>query len=224
MIETGLAKPEDVKDFAGKIRFEASRLIGLIGDIIQLSELDDPAAPGSFAPVDLLEATHSTVEYLSFSAEKRDVTLHVVGEHLIVQGKRSLLEELVYNLCDNAIRYNKPGGEVRVEIQRREGRVCLTVSDNGIGIPPEHQSRIFERFYRVDKSHSKETGGTGLGLAIVKHVALSHGGKITVSSAVGQGTRIQVSFPPAEERGAQEALQAQSRQNRQKNVIDQKRG
>ena len=199
MIETGLAKPEDVKDFAGKIRFEAARLISLIGDIIQLSELDDPEAGRDFAPVDLLETARSVAEYLSLNAEKSHIVLRTTGEHLKIQGDQGLLEELIYNLCDNAIRYNHPGGRVTVEVSRRDGQVCLTVSDTGIGIPPEHQSRIFERFYRVDKSHSKETGGTGLGLAIVKHIAIRHNGTITVTSGSGLGTQIRIGFPPAGE-------------------------
>jgi two-component system phosphate regulon sensor histidine kinase PhoR len=195
MIETGLAKPEDVRSFAGKIRFEASRLISLIGDIILLSELDDPDSARKFGPVDLLPVAKNAIEYLSFNARKNNIKLSVTGEHLKVRGSQGLLEELIYTLCDNAIRYNRPGGKVVVDVSGRDGRVWLSVSDTGIGIPPEHQDRIFERFYRVDKSHSKETGGTGLGLAIVKHIAISHGGKITVRSKVDVGTQIKVSFP-----------------------------
>jgi len=214
MIETGLARPEDVRDFAGKICFEAGRLISLIGDIIQLAELDDPDANRSFTPVDLLEAAQCAAEYLAFHAEKSQIALGVTGEHLKIWGNRALLEELIYNLCDNAIRYNYPGGQATVEIGCREGQICLTVSDTGIGIPPEHQSRIFERFYRVDKSHSKETGGTGLGLAIVKHIAIGHGGKIAVTSGVGLGTRIRISFPPAADSSPQEKPSPATRKQR----------
>lgn len=216
LIETGLARPEDVKDFAGKIRFETERMISLIGDIIQLSELDDPDAARDFEPVDLLEIAQSVAEYLSFNAEKNSVTLRTMGEPLKVQGNRGQLEELIYNLCDNAIRYNKTGGQVTVEVSYREGRVWLTVNDTGIGVPLEHQDRIFERFYRVDKSHSKETGGTGLGLAIVKHIALAHGGKIAVNSTVGVGTQIKVGFPPAYDTSWQGKIQSNSDKQKQK--------
>jgi len=225
MIETGLAKPEDIKDFAGKIRFEAARLISLIGDIIQLSELDDPGTARNFAPVDLLEVARSVAEYLSFNAEKRNIALLTKGEPLKIQGNRGLLEELIYNLCDNAIRYNHPGGQVSVEVTRRDERVLLLVSDTGIGIPPEHQGRIFERFYRVDKSHSKETGGTGLGLAIVKHIAIGHGGKVTVTSSDGMGTQIRVSFPPAGDQSWQEKHPAAPvKQSRSKGAHRQRKG
>lgn len=203
MIETGLAKPEDVRNFAGKIRFEAARLISLIGDIILLSELDDPAAARKFGPVDLFSVAKGVTEYLTFNAGKNNIKLSVTGGQQTVRGSQGLLEELIYNLCDNAIRYNRPGGKVVVDVSGRDGKVWLSVSDTGIGIPPEHQDRIFERFYRVDKSHSKETGGTGLGLAIVKHIALSHGGKITVSSKVGVGTQIKIGFPMFQEQPSQ---------------------
>lgn len=208
MIETGLAKPEDIRNFAGKIRFEAARLISLIGDIILLSELDDPGAVRKFGPVDLLSVAKSVTEYLSFNAGKNNIKLSVTGEHLNVRGSQGLLEELIYNLCDNAIRYNRPGGKVVVEVGCHEGKVWLSVSDTGIGIPPEHQDRIFERFYRVDKSHSKETGGTGLGLAIVKHIAISHSGKIIVNSKLGVGTQIKVGFPMFQDQPAPQGKSA----------------
>jgi len=196
MIEMELAKPEDVRGFAGKIRFEAGRLLSLIADIIQLGELDEPADKRRFASVDLMEVANTTAEYLSFAAERMEIALSVRGESRTVWGSQGLLEELAYNLCDNAIRYNRPGGRVELFVGAEEGRPYLRVSDDGIGIPDEHQGRIFERFYRVDKSHSKETGGTGLGLAIVKHIALRHGAEIALWSEAGRGTRVTVSFAP----------------------------
>ncbi len=195
MIETGMAQADDIKDFAGKIRFEAGRLIRLIGDIIQLGRLDEKGGQRKFVQVDLRQVADSAFEYLGFAAEQAGVTLEARGPHLWVMGDRGMLEELVYNLCDNAIRYNRPGGKVVVETSAEDERAALAVIDTGIGIPTEHQTRIFERFYRVDKSRSKESGGTGLGLAIVKHIALHHGAEIKLDSAEGSGTVITVWFP-----------------------------
>ncbi len=199
MIETGLVKEEDVKIFAAKIHTEAERQLHLIGDIIQLSELDVEQSKENFVSVDLYTLAESVIEYLSFAAQKYQVSLSADGEHLLVLGNKNLLEELVYNLCDNAIRYNKPGGWVKISIYKHGERTALAVSDDGIGISPQDQARIFERFYRVDKSRSRDTGGTGLGLAIVKHIALQHEAQIFVKSLPDMGTTIEVIFKAEEE-------------------------
>lgn len=195
MIETGLAKEADVKDFARKIHNEAGRLIELIGDIIKLSELEEPGGETELTPVDLREIVESTVDSLYFQAERRGIALTYRGDSGMVLGDKKQLAELVYNLCDNAIRYNRPQGRVEVTVETVPDAVVLTVKDTGIGISKEYQSRIFERFYRVDKSRSKETGGTGLGLAIVKHIALRHHGEISLKSTEGRGTSIAIRFP-----------------------------
>jgi len=195
MIENGMAREEDIKAFAGKIHAEAGRMISLIGDIIQLSELDEPNAVLETEPVELKELAQDTVELLTFPAERRGVTFAVEGEDIVVQGNRNLLEELIYNLCDNAIRYNTPNGSVVVRTGVKKNHVWLEVQDTGIGISLEHQGRIFERFYRVDKSRSRETGGTGLGLAIVKHIAEQHKAQIQLESEECVGTTIRVLFP-----------------------------
>lgn len=192
MIETGLVKEEDVKIFAAKIHTEAERQLHLIGDIIQLSELDVEQSKENFVSVDLYTLAESVIEYLSFAAQKYQVSLSADGEHLQVLGNKNLLEELVYNLCDNAIRYNKPGGWVKISIYKHGERTALAVSDDGIGISPQDQARIFERFYRVDKSRSRDTGGTGLGLAIVKHIALQHEAQIFVKSLPDMGRRLRL--------------------------------
>ncbi len=191
MMETGMAKPEDIPDFAAKIHREAGRLLTLISDIIKLSELDENQKNWEAAPVDLLEVAEETSNLLSFSAIKHHVTVSVDGQPAIVNGSRHLLSELVYNLCDNAIRYNKENGHVWITVAPGS----ITVKDTGIGIPKEYQKRVFERFYRVDKSRSKETGGTGLGLAIVKHIAEQHHASIQLQSQEGVGTEIQILFP-----------------------------
>lgn len=196
MIETGIAKDEDVKEFAGKIHAEAGRLIDLIRDIIKLSELDEAAPGAEMQPLDILPIAQDTAGMLAFNAAKAGVDISVSGCYAQVLGRRELLEELIYNLCDNAIRYNRPGGFVRVSVSREAAGVRLAVADNGIGIPPEHQERIFERFYRADKSRSKASGGTGLGLAIVKHIVIQHGAELQLESAEGAGTTISVLFPP----------------------------
>ena len=194
MIETGLANKEDIKLFAGKIRSEAERQLHLIADIIQLSELDVKSSKDNFEKVDLYTLSESVAEYLSFAAQNYQVSLSIEGKHLTVMGSKSLLEELIYNLCDNAIRYNRPNGKVVIRIGKKGERIVLSVSDNGIGIAPQYQNRVFERFYRVDKSRSRDTGGTGLGLAIVKHVAIQHDAELFLKSLPGLGTTIEVSF------------------------------
>jgi two-component system phosphate regulon sensor histidine kinase PhoR len=199
LIETGMAKPEDVTGFARKIHKESNRLLSLVNDIIQLSQLDaaqqNRLDQESFEPVDLRDVVVSCFERLNVNAQHSFVTLVYHGEHATITGARASIEELCVNLCDNAIRYNEPGGKVVLSCGMREGHPYLRVQDNGIGIPPEQQERVFERFYRVDKSRSKETGGTGLGLAIVKHIAVIHNAQIELKSTLGEGTDICVLFP-----------------------------
>ena len=191
MIERGMAREEDIRRFAATIRRESGRLLTLISDIIRLSQLDENEAPAPMAPVDLRNLATECMDSLIPVAKKSGVSFAVEGSECTVHGDKGELWELVYNLIDNAIRYNRPGGSVRVTLADKS--IC--VSDTGIGIPPEHQDRIFERFYRVDKSHSRSTGGTGLGLSIVKHVAEHHGAKIALESTPGVGTSITVTFP-----------------------------
>ena len=193
LLENGLVKPEDTERFVGNIKKEASRLVALINDIIRLSQLDEDSEPATES-VDLYELSKEVIEVLSVSAAKRQVNLELEGESCIIKGIRRYLYEIIYNLCDNAIRYNKEDGKVTVTLKQEDGTTVLSVADTGIGIPAEHQSRIFERFYRVDKSHSKETGGTGLGLSIVKHAVAFHGGKIKLESKVNEGTTITVTL------------------------------
>lgn len=196
LIGSGMVKPEDLPRFVGHIHDEASRLVTLIDDIIRLSQLDE----GGELPteeVDLLALSRETAESLRPAAEKKHVTLEVSGESAPVMGVRRLLYEIVYNLCDNAIKYNVEGGSVRVETVCGPETVQLTVSDTGIGIAPDQQERVFERFYRVDKSHSKASGGTGLGLSIVKHAVQYHHGDIRLTSKPGEGTVIRITFPAA---------------------------
>ena len=193
LLENGLVKPEDTKRFVGNIKNEATRLVSLINDIIRLSQLDEDSEPATES-VDLYDVANEVVEILTVSAAKKQVELHLNGEPCVMNGIRRYLYEIIYNLCDNAIRYNKDGGKVIVDLKNKDSNIILSVSDTGIGIPAEHQSRIFERFDRVDKSHSKETGGTGLGLSIVKHAVAYHGGKIKLESTVNVGTTITVCF------------------------------
>ena len=196
LLENGMVKQEDVPRFVGHIRAEAQRLVTLIGDIIRLSQLDE-GEPMPTEPVELLAVAREVAENLRSAAEARNVTVEVTGTPATVSGVRRLLYEIVLNLCDNAIKYNTEGGRVEVEVAQDGGTAAVTVRDTGIGIPPEHQSRIFERFYRVDKSHSKASGGTGLGLSIVKHAVQYHHGVIQLKSEVGKGTEIRVTFPAA---------------------------
>ena len=193
LLENGLVKPEDNVRFVTNIRKEATRLISLINDIIRLSQLDENNEPAT-ETVDLTEVAEEVVEVLTVSAEKKKVELSVAGEAQTIFGVRRYIYEIIYNLCDNAIRYNVEGGKAEIEIYKENGHAAVSVKDTGIGISPEHHSRIFERFYRVDKSHSKETGGTGLGLSIVKHAVQYHGGKITLDSEIGKGTTVKIVF------------------------------
>ena len=193
LMENGIVKEEDIPRFIGHIRKEASRLVFLIDDIIRLSELDE----GTEMPhedVSLNVLAEEVCETLSDAAKMKDVSLKVTGDDGVIHGVRRLLYEVVYNLCDNAIKYNTPGGKVEVAVTEQQGAVKISVSDTGIGIAPEHQDKVFERFYRVDKSHSKQSGGTGLGLSIVKHAVQYHHGKITVESELNKGTTIAVLF------------------------------
>ena len=195
LIETGMAKPEDVKPFAGVIRKQALRLVSLSEDIIQLSQLEESDDEDmSFESVNLYEIAQRCVEALNINAINKGVTLNLTGEECYIRGKAQLVEELVYNLCDNAIRYNKKNGNVTVTVNPLEKGASVSVKDTGIGIPKKYQERIFERFFRVDKSRSKATGGTGLGLAIVKHITQLHDAKLEISSEEGKGTEIIVTF------------------------------
>lgn len=189
LLESGMVKPEDTSRFVGHIRKEASRLVNLIEDIIRLSQLDE----GVDLPteqLDMLQLAEDVKEILAPSAAEKQVSISVSGAGFTVIGVRRMLHEVVYNLCDNAIKYNIPGGSVTIHAENN----CLVVSDTGIGIPAEHKDRIFERFYRVDKSHSKASGGTGLGLSIVKHAVQYHHGIITLQSELSKGTTISVLF------------------------------
>lgn len=196
LLENGLVKQEDVPRFIGHIRSEAQRLVTLIGDIIRLSQLDE-GEPMPAEPVELLALAREAAESLQSAAAARNVTITVEGEPVELTGVRRLLYEIVFNLCDNAIKYNTDGGRVQVTVTKENETAAVTVRDTGIGIPPDQQDRVFERFYRVDKSHSKASGGTGLGLSIVKHAVQYHHGAIHLQSEVGKGTEIRATFPMA---------------------------
>ena len=193
MIASGLAEPDDVQGFAKKIHKESGRLLTLIGDIMELSRLDERSSDESVAPVNLASIAKEVAEDLRANADKHNVSINVDTKKVVLNGNRNQLYELVYNLCDNAIRYNREGGQVRITVDSDDNGKYIRVFDTGIGIPEKHQSRIFERFYRVDKSRSKERGGTGLGLAIVKHIAERHSGTVTVESNIN-GTTFIVKF------------------------------
>lgn len=197
LIENGLVKPEDMKDFSDRIYKEAARLLTLIEDIIRLSQLDENVEL-AWENLDIAKMASDTAALLRDTAEKKNVKINLDCEPTEIYGVRQLYSEIIYNLCENAIKYNKDGGSVTVSTHPKNGGIELTVSDTGIGIPPEHRSRVFERFYRVDKSHSKSTGGTGLGLSIVKHAVQYLGGQIDLTSLVGEGTKITVFFPNKE--------------------------
>lgn len=196
LIENGMVKPEDLPRFVGHIHAEAARLVTLIDDIIRLSQLDEGDAMPT-EPVALLAVSQEAAENLHDAAAARNVTVSVTGQPAVLPGVRRLIYEIVYNLCDNAIKYNRDGGRVDVTVAADAGGSSITVADTGIGIAPEHQGRVFERFYRVDKSHSKASGGTGLGLSIVKHAVQYHHGRIELESTPGTGTTIRAIFPKA---------------------------
>lgn len=194
LLQNGMVKQEDAPRFIGHIRTEAARMVTLIEDIIRLSQLDEGDAMPKES-VDLMEIAQETAENLSDAAAQRNITFSVDGNSANIVGVRRLIYEIVYNLCDNAIKYNKDGGSVTIKLESDERDASVTVKDTGIGIPQEHQSRVFERFYRVDKSHSRASGGTGLGLSIVKHAVQYHHGRISLQSEVDKGTEIKVTFP-----------------------------
>lgn len=194
LIENGLVKKEDVGGFASKIRQEASRLVSLIDDIIRLSQLDEAEDLPS-EDLDLYELAKSQIDLLAPVANSKGIALKLSGESFTVSVVRRLTQEIIYNLCENAIKYNKDGGKVDISIESDLNEAVIRVADTGIGIPPEHQARVFERFYRVDKSHSKETGGTGLGLSIVKHAVQYMNGTIHLESRFGEGTTVTVRLP-----------------------------
>ena len=194
LMKEGMVTGEKVKEFAGDIYREARRLIDLVNDIIRLSRLDENSKLFETEQVDLYDLCDEIIANLQNVAERQNVTFTLSGEHVTINGVWQILNEMVYNLCDNAIKYNRPGGTVDVSVHRDGGSIRLTVRDTGIGIPYADQPRVFERFYRVDKSHSKEVGGTGLGLSIVKHGAQYHNARLELESEPGKGTSISVVF------------------------------
>lgn len=196
LIREGLVKPEDMPHFVGRIHDEAERLVTLIEDIIRLSRLDEG---GNIVfdekSVNLGEVAAEAVNSLGTAAKAKNIAVTLDDKGAAMRGSSRLLYEIVYNLCDNAIKYGREGGYVHVTVESGDGKAVLTVKDNGIGIAPEHQARVFERFYRVDKSRSRKSGGTGLGLSIVKHAVAVHHGEISLDSRLGEGTEIKISFP-----------------------------
>ena len=195
IMKDGLVKQEDVRGFAADIYQESQRLIRLVEDILHLSRLDEGGSGLERQEIDLLDLARAVEDRLQSTAKQHQVELELTGDHAAVQGLPSVVEEMVYNLCDNAIKYNRPGGEASVRVEDGADAVTVTVSDTGIGIPPEDRERVFERFYRVDKSHSKAIGGTGLGLSIVKHGAALHNAQVELDSAPGKGTTVRLRFP-----------------------------
>ena len=196
LMQSGMVRPEDMRPFAGKIYKEATRLMALVEDILQLSRLDE-GTDLVREPVALRRLAETVAGRLESLAAEKQVQIKIEGEDAVLEGSGRVLDEVLCNLMENAIKYNRPGGSVTVRVEQTDGRVVLTVSDTGIGIPQAHQSRVFERFYRVDKSHSKATGGTGLGLSIVKHGVLLHHGELSLQSQEGKGTTVTIVFPKA---------------------------
>lgn len=194
LMMNGMVGADKVPEFSGRIYHEASRLSSLVSDIIQLSRLDEKNSDMPFEAVDIYELAEDIVLHLKIAAEKRKIELLLEGEHVVVRGVRQVLYEMFYNITDNAIRYTDEGGKVLVFAGQNGKHPCYYVEDNGIGIPKNEQKRIFERFYRVDKSHSRQTGGTGLGLSIVKHGAILHKAKISLESEPGKGTKMELMF------------------------------
>ena len=195
IMKDGLVKQEDIRGFAADIYQESQRLIRLVEDILHLSRLDEGGGGLERQEIDLLDLARTVEDRLQSTAKQHQVELELTGDHAAVQGLPSVVEEMVYNLCDNAIKYNRPGGKASVRVEDGADAVTVTVSDTGIGIPPEDRERVFERFYRVDKSHSKAIGGTGLGLSIVKHGAALHNAQLELDSAPGKGTTVRLRFP-----------------------------
>ncbi len=194
LIGSGIADEKDARRFANEIHVSSDRLLSLINDILKLSELDDAEQEFDVEPVDLYQAAQGCLDMLDVQANSQGITLELQGDSCMIMANRRLIDELLYNLCSNAIRYNNYGGRVTVTAERENGRTVLVVKDTGIGIPKEHQERIFERFYRVDKSRSKQRGGTGLGLAIVKHIVAQHQAELSLNSEAGKGTEIRIVF------------------------------
>lgn len=194
LIESGMANSENIRHFASEIQQSSNRLLVLINDIIQLSELDCMEVEVDFAPVDLYQTARGCVEMLNIAAKQHDIKLTLEGTPVMINANKAMMEEVIINLCDNAIRYNNRGGTVKLSITPKQDTVILSIRDTGIGISKENQQRIFERFYRVDKSRSKSTGGTGLGLAIVKHIVVKHDAYMEIESELGEGTEIRVVF------------------------------
>ena len=207
LLMRGMVPEEKTAEFAGDIYRESRRMIALIEDIIRLSKLDEQGTSDAqeWEAADLYEIARDALDSVRPAAEKENISLVLTGGPAVIRGVRRVLSEMVFNLCDNAVKYNKPGGEVEVKVEARQDGAALTVRDTGIGIPYAHQSRVFERFYRVDKSHSREIGGTGLGLSIVKHGALLHGAAISLESEVGVGTAVTVTFGKGESGNGNEA-------------------
>ena len=195
IMKDGLVKQEDVRGFAADIYQESQRLIRLVEDILHLSRLDEGGGGLERQEIDLLDLARTVEDRLQSTAKQHQVELELTGDHAAIQGLPSVVEEMVYNLCDNAIKYNRPGGKASVQVEDGADAGTVTVSDTGIGIPPEDRERVFERFYRVDKSHSKAIGGTGLGLSIVKHGAALHNARVELDSAPGKGTTVRLRFP-----------------------------
>ena len=194
LLQNGLVAGEDVPDFAAGIYTEARRLLTLVNDIIRLSRIEDGSQPYEHAPVDLYRLAEEALDHVRPAAEAAGISLVLEGEPQELEGAEPILYDVIFNLCDNAVKYNREGGFVRVWVGEGETGVLLSVEDGGIGIPAEHRERIFERFYRVDKSHSREIGGTGLGLSIVRHGVEYHGGEVTLTSEEGVGTKVTVVF------------------------------
>ena len=195
IMKSGMIAPADVPHFAGKIYDESQRLIQLVRDIIRISQLDENNIHDTPVPVELKKCAARNLSLLESAADAADVTLLLEGEEAVIQAVPAILDEMVYNLCENAVKYNRPGGSVTVTVRSDAAHVTLEVADTGIGIAPEHHSRVFERFYRVDKSHSKEIGGTGLGLSILKHGAAFHHAQVELESALDKGTTVRIIFP-----------------------------
>lgn len=195
LLKSGMVKEEDVQQFAERIYSESQRMITLVNDILELSHLDEGMEDMIREDVDLYDVAARAVDSLEEEAATAGVTLELTGESSVINGYSQLLSLIVYNLCENGIKYNNPKGSVKVDINDFRDRAVLTVNDSGIGIPLDQQERVFERFYRVDKSHSKKSGGTGLGLSIVKHAVSYHNGTIELTSEEGNGTKVEILFP-----------------------------
>ena len=195
LLKSGMVKPEDIQQFAERIYSESQRMITLVNDILELSHLDEGMQDMVREDVDLYETAKAAIRPLAEEADVAGISIDLNGESSVINGYAQLFSLIVYNLCENGIKYNDRGGTVKIDINDFEDKAVLTVNDNGIGIPHDQQDRVFERFYRVDKSHSKEVGGTGLGLSIVKHAAAIHNGEIHLISAPKYGTTITITFP-----------------------------